>query len=128
MPSEILCIVFGTLSGLFLLNLLFDRNNYIIVFCLIISINIFAISYNVYNEDSIEEYNKQFEKYENESIIGEGVVVENKNRILYIKDENNNEIIYKTLNYQPNVSSLDKDDKIKFKYVKNKMLIIKILE
>lgn len=101
MPSEILCIVFGTLSGLFLLNLLFDRNNYIIVFCLIISINIFAISYNVYNEDSIEEYNKQFEKYENESIIGEGVVVENKNRNLYIKDENNNEIIYSNVAKNP---------------------------
>ena len=101
MTSEFLCTIFGTIAGLFLFNLLFDRNNYIIVACLIISINIFTISYNVYKEDSVIEYNKQFEKYENESIIGEGVVVENKNRNLYIKDENNNEIIYSNVAKNP---------------------------
>ena len=84
---------------------------------------ILSYSFSVYSQ---KIYIENYENYLSESEEGNGILINKKDVITVLQDDK--EVHFKTLNNMPKSNNLNPGDKLKFRYVKNKALIIEILE
>lgn len=103
-----------------------DEDKYKCVIGFIICILISVVGFSVISVISEKIYQENYAKYIDYAEESEGILINNKNVLTILQGEN--EIHFKSLNNTPKVNDLKNGEKIKFKYVKNKALIIEILE